>query len=757
MQMRGRYTSCEEQRPTPSSVTGISKASGGCRGLLLGVSAVVSGIVPVFGWAQQSLPAAGVSEPRAAASLPATAEGLIKLDVVVTDKSGKSVAGLESKDFTLLDNGQPQKIVSFRAVDGRTAQSEPTVEVILVVDTLNLQSHEIPLAIGEAEKFLRRNNGHLTQPVSLYLLSSTLPPSMLNPGTSAPRLSSMDQPSTDGNALANAIARGGDLPVIHKIPSFHVDRSFGIKVSGTGHQGINPSLSSLGSIVLTERRRPGRKLLFWISPGWHVWDNAFDELTEFSTRLREARIALWSWPYPDRDLSYQGFLAPVRSAKSVVPEHLGLNVLAVQSGGGLLNTSSELGAMIGKCVEDESVFYTLTFDPPLTNQVDDYHDLKVVVGQGDLAARTSTGYYNEPPYQDHPSTARRVTVAELEKMLENAHGRKDNEVAQELAGVELTERMSSAKLSAWKGQLQGERSKAALVAVADRSVFLSAPAAEIPATAMPNPATRRQILSRTIDYLSKTIVKLPDFFATRTTVQYDEPSQKDDEEWKAVMSDQSLHVTETFNTTVTYRNGKEVVDTEARKGKKMNARERGLDTQGTFGPILAMVFAGASGKHSEFAWSHWEQGADGAMAVFRYAIPQDASRFEVGFCCLADPDGTIPFRKTAAYHGEITIDPASGAILRLTVEANLEPRLAMLSSGIMVEYGSVVIGDKTYLCPIRSVSISRQRTVKLLKEWGESFGVYGRFETILNDVAFGSYHVFRAQSRILPDDSLTPK
>jgi VWFA-related protein len=757
MQMRGRYTSCEEQRPTPSSVTGISKASGGCRGLLLGVSAVVSGIVPVFGWAQQSLPAAGVSEPRAAASLPATAEGLIKLDVVVTDKSGKSVAGLESKDFTLLDNGQPQKIVSFRAVDGRTAQSEPTVEVILVVDTLNLQSHEIPLAIGEAEKFLRRNNGHLTQPVSLYLLSSTLPPSMLNPGTSAPRLSSMDQPSTDGNALANAIARGGDLPVIHKIPSFHVDRSFGIKVSGTGHQGINPSLSSLGSIVLTERRRPGRKLLFWISPGWHVWDNAFDELTEFSTRLREARIALWSWPYPDRDLSYQGFLAPVRSAKSVVPEHLGLNVLAVQSGGGLLNTSSELGAMIGKCVEDESVFYTLTFDPPLTNQVDDYHDLKVVVGQGDLAARTSTGYYNEPPYQDHPSTARRVTVAELEKMLENAHGRKDNEVAQELAGVELTERMSSAKLSAWKGQLQGERSKAALVAVADRSVFLSAPAAEIPATAMPNPATRRQILSRTIDYLSKTIVKLPDFFATRTTVQYDEPSQKDDEEWKAVMSDQSLHVTETFNTTVTYRNGKEVVDTEARKGKKMNARERGLDTQGTFGPILAMVFAGASGKHSEFAWSHWEQGADGAMAVFRYAIPQDASRFEVGFCCLADPDGTIPFRKTAAYHGEITIDPASGAILRLTVEANLEPRLAMLSSGIMVEYGSVVIGDKTYLCPIRSVSISRQRTVKLLKEWGESFGVYGRFETILNDVAFGSYHVFRAQSRILPEETSKPE
>src|SRR5277367_6274379 len=101
MRVRRRYTSCDE-RPAPSSVTGISNAICGFRGLLLGASVLVSGA----GWAQQNLPPAGVPEPRAAASLPATnsAEGLIKLDVVVTDKSGRPVAGLESKDFTLLDN-----------------------------------------------------------------------------------------------------------------------------------------------------------------------------------------------------------------------------------------------------------------------------------------------------------------------------------------------------------------------------------------------------------------------------------------------------------------------------------------------------------------------------------------------------------------------------------------------------------------------------------------------------------------------------
>lgn len=130
---------------------------------------------------------------------------------------------------------------------------------------------------------------------------------------------------------------------------------------------------------------------------------------------------------------------------------------------------------------------------------------------------------------------------------------------------------------------------------------------------------------------------------------------------------------------------------------------------------------------------------------------QAASHFEVNFCCLADPDGTIPLNKIAAYHGEVAIDPASGAILRVTVDADLEPRLPMLSSDIMVEYGPVVIGDKTYICPIRSVSISRWRGVDLLKEWGQPFEVYGRFKTMLNDMTFAKYHMFRAQSRILPD------
>ena len=106
-------------------------------------------------------------------------------------------------------------------------------------------------------------------------------------------------------------------------------------------------------------------------------------------------------------------------------------------------------------------------------------------------------------------------------------------------------------------------------------------------------ATRRQMLSRTIDYLSKTIMQLPDFVAMRTTVQYDEALHKNmwrprigcDERQDVACDGDVRHGGE-------LRYGKEVVDAEARKGKKLIARlERYMDRQGIVGSMLAMVFA----------------------------------------------------------------------------------------------------------------------------------------------------------------------
>jgi hypothetical protein len=68
----------------------------------------------------------------------------------------------------------------------------------------------------------------------------------------------------------------------------------------------------------------------------------------------------------------------------------------------------------------------------------------------------------------------------------------------------------------------------------------------------------------------------------------------------------------------------------------------------------------------------------------------------------------------------------------------------------MVEYGPVVIGANTYICPARSVSISRQRRIMDIEEWGETFKVDAPFETLLDDMVFDKYHMFRSTARMLP-------
>jgi VWFA-related protein len=714
--------------------------------------------LPAFSAAQSTAPTAPqvASLSRSPAPTTDAAEGLIKLDVVVTDQAGKPVSGLGPGDMTLLDNGQPVKIVSFHAVGGAMAKLDPADEVILVIDAVNLSSqHQKISEVQQAvEKFLRQNDGHLSQPVEVYKLSDT--GLMVTP-----------EASTNGNTLAAELSHNGELRKIGQEQSGNVltAGSFSRRQPGQSESSsIQPpiwqlSLNALGSIVLEERLKPGRKLLIWVGHGWPVGvsDSSFDSITEFSTRLREARIALYSvasWPNSDRMFHYQNFLNGVKSVGHASTGNLALEVLATQSGGQVVESDQDLADLINRCVEDASVYYTLSFDPPHAEQTDEYRDLKAQVARQGLETRTRTGYYNEPAYRDQTRIAtERVTIEQLEQELGTAHSSSDAEVARRLSGIQLTERMSSAQLSSWKDRMPGPKAWAALVALADTSAFLNPPAAEIPATAPPDFAEQRQMLSRTIDYLRTTIPRLPNFFATRTMVRYEEPFE-DDQSWKKATGDQTLHMTGSASATVLYRDGAEAVDSETVKGKKSKADDRYLVTKGTFGPFLGMVIQDAA--RGNLTWGHWEQSTDGPRAVFRYGVPEKESHYEIAHCCLLAGDGTGLFQRMAAYHGEIAIDPTSGAIAHVTLEADMQPNLPVLLSGILVEYGPVEIGGSTYICPVRSISIMRGRPRRLINEWGASLRVYGPPQTMLTDTTFGDYHMFRSEMRILTGDSTPP-
>jgi VWFA-related protein len=340
-------------------------------GTRLVLLSVLSGAVL---FAQQNLPPTGATSSR------------INLDVVVTPKSGPPVANLEQQDFTLFDNRTLQHITSFQARDG----SHDPVHVIILIDAVNSTYQNIAWDRGEIGKFLRANGGHLSQPTALALFTDT--------GTRI-----QQGFSSDGNELAAALDQFAiGLRNIRRSSQWGASDRFQL------------SMTALGELITHEGPLPGRKMIFWVSPGWPLLsgpgvhldgkqqNQLFSNIVGLSTQLRQSRITLYSIDPLGanegvlRTFYYQDFLKGVSKPGQVSVGNLGLQVLATQTGGLALTSSNDIVFQLQKCYADTEAYYELSFDPAPADRRDEYHNLIVQVAKPGLTARTRTGYYAQP-------------------------------------------------------------------------------------------------------------------------------------------------------------------------------------------------------------------------------------------------------------------------------------------------------------------------------------------------------------------------
>ena len=340
-----------------------------------------------------------------------------------------------------------------------------------------------------------------------------------------------------------------------------------------------------------------------------------------------------------------------------------------------------------------------------------------------------------------------VTVDQFEQLLATLHNQRDEKVVQKLAGLELTERASAARLAKWEADFSG-KSRDLLVAIADASAFLDLPAADIPAKEMPDAATRKQVLMQSIEFVKTTIHKVPVCTARRNTIHFDDNPVADearvlhlspngaggngmtpDTVGFAALSKgtRQLHVIDKSTIVATYRDGAAEVHSA---GWKAGPRDLGLTTSGEFGPILTTVVGDAI--RGEIRWGHWEQGTAGPIAVLRYAVPAPVSHYALSVG--ASSKGAAP--QAPPYHGEIAIDPATGNLVRITIVSELKPPHQVFDSSIEVEYAPVTIGSATYICPVKGIAISR---VSFPNEDPKSIDPPAPTQTFLNDVSFTEF------------------
>lgn len=319
---------------------------------------------------------------------PAASSKRIDLDVVTEDKSGNPVPGLTQNDFTILDNKAPRSITSFQGLRASAAADSQT-HVILLLDGVNSDYTDIAYERAQLAKLFTQ--ARFAHPISIAILTDS--------GVQLSR-----EASQDGKALTATLAGMQDtLRIINRAQGFYgeADR-------------IQLSLNTLGQIVQFESKQPGRKMLIWIGYGWPIFSGPDVQLTaaqqrqildmaiRLSTAMRQAKVVIYNaWPLNmQRPLSdsfyYQQFLKPLTKWSDAQTGNLSVSVLAVQSGGKVVNTGSDLDRQVQECMRDADAIYSMGFDAEPGEKPNEFHRVQVKTDKPGIVTRTRNGYYAIP-------------------------------------------------------------------------------------------------------------------------------------------------------------------------------------------------------------------------------------------------------------------------------------------------------------------------------------------------------------------------
>ena len=369
-----------------------------------------------------------------------------------------------------------------------------------------------------------------------------------------------------------------------------------------------------------------------------------------------------------------------------------------------------------------------------------------------------------------PVKQQRVSVAQLDQALLEAaghadHPKTDQELAALLSSMLLTERASTQRLEHWMLAMPGEESKRDLTALADSSAFLILPANDIPKLPPPDKETQQQIMTATSAYVAQVLLKLPNLFANQSVMTFQEA--KGMKSQSGPIADQPLHYAGMVTTNVRYIDDQELVNSahgELKEADKLRSR---LLFSGEFGPILNTVFGDTQGK---FSWSHWETGTSSNLAVFHYFVERNKSHCEVK---VLIPGAKSTWHAKPGYHGEISVDPSSGTIYRLTLIADLSSDDPMGEANTAIEYGPVEIAGQRIISPTRSIrqvtvfGTDAEGPVSVNETNANPFGLGGvtrstsmsystkgdiPSQTLLNDTVYEQYHLLKSDVRIVPAD-----
>ena len=324
------------------------------------------------------------------------------------------------------------------------------------------------------------------------------------------------------------------------------------------------------------------------------------------------------------------------------------------------------------------------------------------------------------------ASTKKMSVDQLKQFLADAHkaGTPDDKVAADLEKAEMTEQLSHNAIESMAADVPGQHTTEQLYILQIRSAALPPPSADIPSDPAPDAATQQAILKKAQDYAANVYGQLPSLTATKTARRFQESEQIPEDSFGAhnnanfAPTQTPIRYTASNETQITLHNGVEQPAVDKSQPWGRNGMIVMVGTAPT--PTTVLAEAQAAGKLS---WLRWEQVDGKKLAVFNFSVDKKKSRYTLEYCCFpevsqAGPmsmrgtnagggpgnyeniDQWKPWKGTVPYHGEIFVDPSSGAVVRLVTQANLKASDPVRAETRRIDYAQQKVGDLTVMVPV---------------------------------------------------------
>jgi hypothetical protein len=340
-------------------------------------------------------------------------------------------------------------------------------------------------------------------------------------------------------------------------------------------------------------------------------------------------------------------------------------------------------------------------------------------------------------------SAKKVTVAELTDIFKSMREQKksDAEVADALKQVQLSEQLTRSTMNSLASYAPGPLTTEQIYVLEARSAVLAPPAADIPATPAPDAATQKAMLDKAVEYASKTYAQLPALSAIKTTLRFQDNVEAAAPSSGLVGSASQVTVGSSFVSPyqfVHYINSTDSVYSSDHGIEKLPEDKTRWGSNKMIAlqepdPNVGKVLPEAQAVGS-IRWLRWEDINGKPSAVFAFEIPKKKSHLGVDVCCFPNVDqtGVVRFSSAAIgglqggsggatgnfqtttgwhpyksngvpYHGEFFIDPDTGIVVRMIIEAEFKPSDVVHQLDTRVDYAPVKISDKTLVLPLKTV------------------------------------------------------